>query len=85
MVIMAEKGNERGNALVLDILKMKREDGKKMSQYLLARRLSVSDNAVYKWVKGQASPNESNFKNLREFHLYLDRIQRIFKPFQRVS
>jgi len=80
MVIMAEEGIKFGNQLVLDLLKMRQENGKPMSQYRLARVLNVTDQCVYKWVKGECSPLRENFENMRKYEEFLKTINRL-KPF----
>lgn len=64
-------GVEYGNELVLEILKMRQENGKPMSQYRLARAISVTEQAVYKWVRGMSSPLRSNYDKMLEYERYL--------------
>ncbi|MBX4189750.1 hypothetical protein KW791_00410 [Candidatus Parcubacteria bacterium] len=80
---MAEAGIEAGNELVMEILKMRQENGRPMSKYRLAKDLTVSDTAVDKWVKGESSPLLENFNKLQDYRAYLERISRIKKPFGR--
>jgi DNA-binding transcriptional regulator YiaG len=80
MVIMAEEGVKFGNQLVLELLKMRQENGKPMTQYRLAQALSVTDQCVYKWVKGQSSPMRENYEKMRKYEDFLKILHRI-KPF----
>ena len=46
------EGHHFGYELVKQLLQMRQENGKPMSQYRIAKVLGLSDQAVYKWVKG---------------------------------
>lgn len=76
MVIM-EKGNPAGNELVREILAMG------ISKYKLHKDIGVSDTQVYKWVRGEQSPCQSNYQKLQEYWQYQNKLQRIPKPFGR--
>lgn len=80
-MVMAEEGVKFGNELVKEILGMKQENGKKMSQYRLADAIGVTDQAVYKWVKGQSSPLRENYDKLLEYARFLELINKR-RPFQ---
>lgn len=77
MQLMAEPGIKAGNDLVQEILKMG------VSKYRLSKDLGVCDTQIYKWVRGEASPNRLNFSKLQEYWQYHDRLKRIPKPFGR--
>ena len=70
-VAVAREGIEYGNELVHEILRMRQENGKPMSQYRIAQVLGLTDQAVYKWVKGQSSPLRQNYDKLLEYERYL--------------
>lgn len=80
MVIM-EEGIKYGNELVAEILKMRQENGKPMSQYRIAEVLDVTDQCVYKWVKGHSSPIRENFEKLRDYKEFLILVNRK-RPFK---
>lgn len=71
MSVMAEEGIKYGNELVHEILRMRQENGKPMSQYRLAQAIGLTEQAVYKWVKGQSSPLRENYDKLLEYERFL--------------
>lgn len=79
--VMVQEGVPYGNELVKEILGMRQENGKQMSQYRIAKFLGLTDQAVYKWVKGQSSPLRENFQKLVEYRDFLKTINRI-RPFR---
>ena len=70
--IMPQEGCTYGNELVQELLKMRQENGKPMTQYRIARALSLTDQAVYKWVKGESSPLRENFDKLVQYKRFLE-------------
>lgn len=77
--IMRE-GCEYGYELVHKLLKMRQENGKPMSQYRIGQVVGVTDQAVYKWVKGHSLPIQENYDKLLEYEQFLTVINRI-RPF----
>lgn len=76
MVYMAIEGVREGNELVKKILSYNQENGKPMTKYRISSYLNVRPQAVYKWVRGQASPTRENFNKLVRYEQFLKLINR---------